>query len=262
MRAISLRSLIQGFILGLVVILPGMSGGTVFLIMGLYEKMISDLVRFNFRPYVPIFGGMVVGIFIGGTVFAYVFLLLRDVTVAFLFGSLVASVRSVLYGGPLPSIQRILSLLAGLGVGVFFGAEPLSIASGTAPVGAVTLLIGGALSTAAMVLPGVPGSSVLIIMGIYDKMLYYIKELAIGPLLIFGLGSVAGLFLLAHALDRLYARYRDLLSYFFAGLILGSTRALLPSTFNLPVVLSLGIGFAAVWLLSVRRQEEAASSAP
>jgi len=258
MRAISLRALIQGFILGLVVILPGMSGGTVFLIMGLYEKMVADLVRLNLKPYIPIFGGMAVGIVLGGTVFAYVFLLLRDITVAFLFGSLVASVRSVLYGCPSPNIQRSVSMVAGLGLGFFFGAEPLNIASGAEQVGALTLLIGGALSTAAMVLPGVPGSSVLIIMGIYDRMLYFVKELAISPLFIFGIGSVAGLFLLAHIVDRLYARYRDLLSYFFAGLIVGSTRALLPSAFNLAVVLSLAIGFVTVWHLSTLQNKQAA----
>lgn len=248
-----MRSLVQGFILGLVVILPGMSGGTVFLIMGLYEKMIADLVRLNLKPYVPIFGGMVMGIFLGGTVFAIIFERFRDITVAFLLGSLVASVRSVLSDGPRPNMARVLCLGIGLTIGVLFGSEPLVIEPGSAPVGALTLLIGGALSTAAMVLPGVPGSSVLIIMGIYDTMLYYIKEMAVGQLLIFALGSVAGLFLLAYVLDKLYARYRDLLSYFFAGLILGSTRALVPTEFSGFILLSMVVGFITVWYFSGRR---------
>ena len=244
-----MHALLQGFILGLVVILPGMSGGTVFLIMGLYEKMIADLVRFNLRPYVPIFGGMVVGILAGGTVFAIVFERFRDVTVAFLFGSLLASVRAVLGGGPRPSVPRLLTMLAGLAAGLIFGAEPMVMAQEAAVVSPLTLLIGGAFSTAAMVLPGVPGSSILIIMGIYDTMLYYIKEMILGQLAIFAAGSVGGLFLLAYVLDKLYARYRDLLSYFFAGLILGSTRALLPTSFTLFVVLSFIVGFMVVWRL-------------
>ncbi|MBS3873357.1 MAG: DUF368 domain-containing protein [Firmicutes bacterium] len=249
-----MRALIQGFILGLVVILPGMSGGTVFLIMGLYEKMIADLVRFNLRPYVPIFGGMVVGIFVGGTVFALVFERFRDVTVAFLFGSLLASVRAVLGGGPSPSVPRVLAMLAGLAAGLIFGAEPMMMAQEAVVVSPLTLLIGGALSTAAMVLPGVPGSSILIIMGIYDTMLYYIKEMILGQLAIFAVGSVGGLFLLAYVLDKLYARYRDLLSYFFAGLILGSTRALLPTEFTLFVVLSFVVGFMVMWPLGGKGQ--------
>lgn len=249
-----MRALIQGFILGLVVILPGMSGGTVFLIMGLYEKMIADLVRFNLRPYVPIFGGMVIGILVGGTAFALVFERFRDVTVAFLFGSLLASVRAVLGGGPRPNVPRTLTLLVGLVTGLVFGAEPMVMAQEVVMVSPITLLIGGALSTAAMVLPGVPGSSILIIMGIYDTMLYYIKEIVLGQLAIFAVGSVGGLFLLAYVLDKLYARYRDLLSYFFAGLILGSTRALLPAGFTLFVLVSFVLGFMVVWILSRKGQ--------
>jgi len=249
-----MRALIQGFILGLVVILPGMSGGTVFLIMGLYEQMIADLVRFNLRPYVPIFAGMVIGILVGGTAFALVFERFRDVTVAFLFGSLLASVRSVLGGGPRPNYRRSFFLLAGLVAGLIFGAEPMMMAQEAVAVSPLTLLIGGALSTAAMVLPGVPGSSILIIMGIYDTMLYYIKEIVLGQLAIFAVGSVGGLFLLAYVLDKLYARYRDLLSYFFAGLILGSTRALLPSGFTFFVFISFLLGFIAVWRFSGKGQ--------
>lgn len=248
-----MQAVLQGLILGFIIVLPGMSGGTVFLIMGLYENLVADLVRLNLRPYLPIFGGMFLGIFIGGTAFALVFQSHRDITVAFLLGCLLASIRSVLACCPRLSTKRLACLLIGLVVGLYMGVEPLAVAHEVTTVSPLLLILGGALGTAAMVIPGVPGSSVLIILGLYDTMLYYIKELVIGQIALYIAGSLLGLFLLVRLLDRLYARYRDLLSYFFAGLILGSSRALLPYTYSFALAPIFVTGFAMVWLWSGRK---------
>ena len=243
----------QGLILGFVIILPGMSGGTVFLMMGLYENLVADLARLRLKRYLPLLGGMLLGIFISGVIFARVFTLYRDITVTVLLGSLLASVRSVLASSPALSWKRATCLGVGLVVGLLLGVEPLDIRQATGAIHPLVLIIGGALGTAAMVLPGVPGSSVLIIMGIYDSLLYALSVLAVVPLLWFLVGSVAGLFLLAHVLDRLYARYHDLVSYFFAGLIVGSSRALLPNTYSYVLVPFFLLGFALVWWWSSRQ---------
>ena len=68
-----MRSIIQGIILGFIIVLPGMSGGTVFVIFGIYEDMVRDLVRFKIKPYIPLLAGMLVGIFLGGLAFAFFF---------------------------------------------------------------------------------------------------------------------------------------------------------------------------------------------
>ena len=245
-----MQGLIQGLILGFIMILPGMSGGTVFLMMGLYENLITDLARFRIKKYLPMVGGIIIGILIGGIAFALVFQKYRDITAALLLGSLLASVRSVLASCMQLSPKRVSFLVVGLVIGLYIGIEPLSVGGHTGEVSTIILLIGGALSTAAMVLPGVPGSSVLIVLGIYDTMLYYIKELSMIPLLTFLVGSVLGLILLVKLLDKLYAKYQDLLSYLFAGLILGSSRALLPVTFEWYLLVPLVVGFTFVWIYS------------
>ncbi len=253
-----MQSVVQGLILGFVIILPGMSGGTVFLMMGLYENLVADLVRLRLKRYLPLLAGMLVGIFVSGVIFARVFMLYRDVTVTVLLGSLLASVRSVLATCPTLSWKRVLCLCVGLVAGLLLGVEPLDIRQATGAISPIMLIVGGALGTAAMVLPGVPGSSVLIIMGIYDSLLYALSVLAVVPLLWFLVGSVMGLFLLAHVLDRLYARYHDLISYFFAGLIVGSSRALLPNTYSYVLVPFFLLGFALVWWWSGRRGQTTA----
>lgn len=251
-----MQGLFQGLILGFIMILPGMSGGTVFLMMGLYENLITDLARLRIKPYLPMVVGIILGIFIGGTAFALVFQRYRDITAVLLLGSLLASVRSVLASCAQVSVKRLVFLGAGLVIGLYIGIEPLSVGGQTDDVSVFILLLGGALSTAAMVLPGVPGSSVLIVFGIYDTMLYYIKELSMIPLLIFLAGSVLGLVLLVKLLDKLYAKYHDLLSYLFAGLILGSSRAMLPMTYEWYLLVPLIIGFTLVWLYSGRQNKK------
>jgi len=99
-----------------------------------------------------------------------------------------------------------------------------------------------------MVLPGVPGNSILIIMGIYDSILIYLKELYISKLLIFALGGVLGIVFLLKLLERIYENNRKSISYFFVGLILASTKMLIPSYFNLLIVITFISGFSLVWI--------------
>ncbi|GAB6086173.1 DUF368 domain-containing protein [Alkaliphilus crotonatoxidans] len=247
-----MHPILQGFIIGFIIVLPGMSGGTVFVILGIYEKMIKDLAKLNIKPYLPMIGGVIAGIFASGSLFAIVFEAHRDVTVAFLLGCLLASIKSVLKDCPKMGKRHLLMMATGFIVGFVMVGEPISILTAGDKVDWWILMIGGALSSAAMVIPGVPGSSVLILMGIYDTMLFNIKELNFLPLIIFALGSLIGIVLLLKFLEQMYERYKGLVSYFFAGIIIGSCRGLLPHEFNIWVILLFAVGFSLVWWWSDR----------
>ncbi len=241
---------IKGIILGFVMVLPGMSGGTVFLIFGLYEDMVKDILKLRLKPYIPLAIGIVLGIFLGGSIFGIVFENYRNATVAFLLGCLLASIKSVLKGTPKMKGNFLGMLIAGAIAGAIMVGEPLGLSVETEDVNLWLVLIGGAFSSAAMIIPGVPGSSVLILMGIYDTVLFSIKELEIVNLLVFGVGALAGIALLLNILSKLYDKYKALISYFFAGLILGSARGMLPSTATLGIGMLFVTGFALVWIWS------------
>lgn len=242
-----MKLFIQGLILGLLIVLPGMSGGTVLLIFGIYENLVKDLVKLKIKPYIPLILGLGLGIYIGGYTFAIFFKNYRDFTALFLLGCLLASIRAVLKDTPKLNKNLFVFLITGIMIGVTTAGEPL----GQVVAGESTkwwlLMLGGALSTAAMIIPGVPGSSILIMLGIYDNILFYIKEFNIVNLLFFGLGSLLGIVLLLKLLEQLFQNYKPQLSYFFAGLIIGSTRILLPSSLNLLGFTLFLIGFISVW---------------
>lgn len=242
-----MQSILQGFILGFIIVLPGMSGGTVFVILGIYENLIKDIVKLNIKPYIPLLIGAVGGIFVGAFVFAVVFENYRNATVAFLLGCLLASIKSVLKYCPGVNAKRLTALGVGFLVGYYMVGDPISIVNAGENVNWFILFIGGAFASAAMIIPGIPGSSVLIVMGIYDSLLYYIKEFDILHLSIFAAGSAVGIFSLVNLLAKIYDRYRGIISYFFAGLILGSSRALLPNRFTLAVAIAFSVGFIMVW---------------
>jgi putative membrane protein len=241
-----LSSIFKGIILGIAIVLPGISGGTAFLILGLYEKIIRDLSKINLKPYWPLFCGAFAGIFISGILFSILLASYRNLTSAFLMGLLFASLKAVFNSRPRPDAGRLLVMAAGFLAAFSLANEPLgfSIAGSISPA---ILMLGGALAGGTMLIPGGSGSAVLILMGIYDDMLFYLQEFALGNLIIFGVGSALGIFLFARLLDKLYSQYQALMSYFFAGLIIGSVRVLWPSSFNIPVVFAFLAGFILVW---------------
>lgn len=255
-----MHMIIKGFILGFMIVLPGMSGGTVLIVLGLYERLIKDLARFKLKPYWPLLTGSIAGIFAGGMALALVFTAYRDPAAAFLMGCLLASIKAVLRERPALNPVRIIILLTGLVTGYLLAEEPISFAGEKLDVHWLILVLGGAISSATMLIPGLPGSSVLIVLGIYDSVLLYVKELDLLNLAFFGIGSLLGIFLLARVLDKLFERYQAPIAYFFAGLIAGSARALLPDTWAVTVPLALVAGFALVWWWSGKKEESKVES--
>lgn len=238
---------IKGFFLGFIIVLPGLSGGTAFLILGLYEKFIKDLSRFNLKAYWPLFCGAIAGVFTSGFFFSMLFTSYRNITAAFLLGLLLASIKAVFHIQHRFSAAKIIILAAGFLPAFLLANEPLGFVAEGSRVNPALLLFGGAFASATMLIPGIPGSSVLIFLGIYDDVLFYLKEFDLFNLLIFAAGSLLGIFFLARVLDRLYSHYQASTAYFFAGLIAGSARVLWPATFSIPVVLAFLAGFILVW---------------
>ena len=98
--------------------------------------------------------------------------------------------------------------------------------------GLLHFFIGGTLASATMLLPGVSGSSILIILNLYDSVIFAVTTWQWLSLLSMGTGFVIGLLGLARLLSALYRRYQTAISFLLAGLILGSTRILLPDQFT------------------------------
>ncbi len=244
-----MKPFITGVILGMVILLPGMSGGTLLLIFGLHETLLKDISRLKLAKYKRLAAGTVIGIVLSGWIFTYLFTAYRDPAMALLLGCLLGSIKAIFTRVPKCNPKWLLYLFLGVLIGLVSVSEPMGTGI-LADIGYIKLFVGGALSSAAMIIPGLPGSTVLILMNMYEEIIYYVSVLNIPKLFFFGFGSLIGMALLVKLLNRFYESYRVELSYLFAGIIIGSSRALLPFDWGAIVIMMFAIGFTVTFAFS------------
>ncbi|MFP6795465.1 MAG: DUF368 domain-containing protein [Pseudomonadales bacterium] len=238
----TLGILARGMAMGIADIVPGISGSTIALITGIYDRMINSLASFSaasagmlFRKGWRVFCahhdvGFLCALLVG-MVFSY--LLLANVIRFFLdteplyvwgffFGLVAAAVIQI--GSNVPP-----RILAGTGIlGLFIGTMFAFLPAQTNELWLPLVFVGGVLAVAAWMLPGISGSLVLVVLGLYGPMLKALTSLDLIPVLIFGLGLVTGLVTFARFIRYLFRHYRYEILGFLTGLMAGSLVVLWP----------------------------------
>ncbi|MDA1264887.1 MAG: DUF368 domain-containing protein [Planctomycetota bacterium] len=235
------RTFLGGVLMGLANLVPGISGGTMILAVGLYERFIgavADVSRLRITRASVIFLGVL------GVGLSIAVLTLSGVAVG-----LVADHRWVMYSlfigltlGGVPELLRLTRPIGAPAVSAFLAgmAGMAALAwglSGTSlPVNMGVLVLVGAAAASSMILPGVSGSYVLLIVGMYDTVIGSLSatELRadftgsikiIGPVIV---GAVIGIALLSNLLKALLARWSSASHGALLGLLCGSVFGLFP----------------------------------
>lgn len=247
----------RGVVLGLAIVLPGISGGTAALAMGIYHDLLGALAELRFRPHLWLGAGLLPGILGGAWLVSLALRALPHVLASFLLGVILATalllLRRALAGGWPRGAGAVLGgalFLSGFTLAYLLAGEPLaqtglSASSGDTPLSLA--LAGGVFSSSAMVLPGMSGGTVLVMLGLYDDALGAITHLRFPVLAAFGVGSLIGLFGVSRLAVLFFRRWPELFQLFLAGLVAGSHRAVLPGRLGIPEALALGAGFFLVW---------------
>lgn len=238
---------VTGIAMGAAEIVPGFSGGTVALVAGIYERLIaairqtaraaSLLVRGRPRdawravglvdwPFVAmLLAGMLVTVF---TLAGALRELLDDepvvmsaVFLGLILGAAVVAARRL--RAP-RSWHLAVVVLAAVATFVALGFRPGVIES----PGWGWFILGGAIAITAWILPGVSGSFLLVVLGLYPAVLGAVDDRQVGLLLLFAIGCGAGLAAFTTLLNWLLARAHDLVLAVLVGLMLGSARVLWP----------------------------------
>ena len=235
------RSFVGGFLMGLANLVPGISGGTMILAVGLYDRFIgavADVTRLRLKPQA-----------IGFLVILGAGLALAVVSLSGIAVNLVSDYRWVMYSlfigltlGGAPDLWRrsrplsigvVIAFLGGVGVLL---AMLLEFSGAQLPQTMPVLVAVGAAAAASMILPGVSGSTVLLILGMYELVIGSLSISALredvgGSLRILGpivLGAVLGIALLSNLLKFLLARFSSTSHGALLGLLLGSVLILWP----------------------------------
>ena len=235
---------IKGFLMGAANVVPGVSGGTMALILGIYEELIQAIRSFNLRflrlfvmlrikeaisslawPFLlPVAVGVLAATLSLAQLLSWLLFTYPIMVWSFFFGLVLSSVFSV---GRFVKTWRISTFIAiGLGgVGAYFLFGMIPVAT---PEASWFLFLCGFLAICAMILPGISGAYILVLLGKYHFTLEAVNNRDIGTLFILTLGAAVGLLSFVRVLSWLLKRYHDLTMAVLIGLMLGSLRRIWP----------------------------------
>lgn len=281
-----LKLILQGMAVGIANIIPGVSGGTMMVAMGLYDKLIHSITHLKsefkkaIKLLVPIFAGAGLAIIVLSRVFEYL-LAEHPIPTNFAFCGLIAGSLPFIFKkvkGHTVTVGKIIPFLVFFTIVIVMAL--MGEASGAAAdvsfsiVNVIKLFGVGVIAAATMVVPGVSGSMMLMILGYYDTILATINDFidaglafdmpeiisTCGILIPFGIGVIVGIFLIAKIIEFIFEKAEVHAYYAIIGLILASPIAILLNTdwTNLSFVTAMisVITFAAGWFAASKLGEE------
>ncbi len=234
----------KGMAMGAADIVPGVSGGTIALITGIYEELINSLKSITPAKLLILFkegpkafwtsiNGTFLTVLLLGIVTSLIslshglsYLIANYPTLiwSFFFGLVLASGFWLLKQCTLKCPVTLTSLIIGTVIAYLITAgRPLEVEATP-----VMLFFSGALAICAMILPGISGSFILLLLGVYAPVLAAIKGLEFSTLFIFAAGCGAGLLSFVHLLSFLLNRYHSIALAMLTGFLFGSLNALWP----------------------------------
>ncbi len=242
---------LRGMVMGIAEVIPGVSGGTIAFITGIYQtllesikaidhKLIGDLLRFRFSDVWSkmngaflfwLFAGMGGGILLGVFGVSYLLENFPEVLWALFFGLVLASVPLMLTQVKSWNLLRIIVFV--LGVIIAVGITSLSPTQGNSSY--LYLFMAGAIAISALVLPGISGSFMLVIMGLYTTVVPTLKSFLSSPelseftlLAVFGLGCLTGLMTFSRLISAAFNKYKEATIAILSGFMLGSLNKIWP----------------------------------
>lgn len=235
---------LKGLTVGAADIVPGVSGGTIALISGIYEELLDSIssigpktVEILFKEGIGaawksingtfllvLFSGILTSIFTLSTLFSELLETYPHFLWAFFFGLIIVS--SIFIGRLIRNWRKIEVFGIILGTVVAYGITNITPAQ--MPMNPFTIFFGGAIAICAMILPGISGSFILLLMGMYANILGAVKNLELVTLAIFMAGSVCGLLSFTRFLSWLLRNYHGPALSVLTGFMIGSLNKVWP----------------------------------
>lgn len=228
--------------MGIAEVVPGVSGGTIAFVTGIYDEFVAALARLDWRCFgvlrregvaglwrylnasflLTLAAGMLVGIALFARFMRYALAHYQPIVWAFFFGVIVLSVLMI--GRQQP--RRV--LLWAVPIGVLLGLGAANLPAGAAQSQPLWVVFGGAVAVSAWLLPAVSGSFMLLVLGLYETVIHAVTELQWSILLSLAAGCVIGLLLFAKVLQWAMHRVRDPLLSLLTGFMAGALPRLWP----------------------------------
>ncbi len=238
-------NLLKGIGIGTANVIPGVSGGTIALLTGIFERLIDSLKSFNLTAIKLLFSGkfkefakytdliflcsvgcgVLIAILSVARIFDYLFEHHPIYLWSFFFGLILTSIYYVGITIEKWDWKVVLSFIIGTAIALFIAfGKPAKENDNL-----IYLLICGVVATCSMILPGLSGSFVLVLMGNYQLiMIDAVSDLNLKILIPVIIGGVVGLIAFSHVLSWIFKKYRNITIALLTGFILGSMPIIWP----------------------------------
>ncbi|KLV04186.1 membrane protein [Photobacterium aquae] len=235
---------LKGMAMGAADVVPGVSGGTIAFITGIYDTLLESIRRINpsligiwrqngFKAAFEHINGTFLILLLSG-ILTSIFTLARVITWmlhthpiplwSFFFGLIIISVIHMFKQVSNWGASRVIAVIAGTvfayGITVL---HPLTLEPTY-----FNIILSGSIAICAMILPGISGSFILLLLGMYAPILGAAKSLDIITLGLFASGCVIGLLSFSHVLSWVLRHYRDIALTFLTGLMIGTLSKIWP----------------------------------
>ena len=247
---------LKGMAMGISDLIPGISGGTIALLLGIYKDFISSLKSINYKSFIylvrldfkklnnqlnlcfllPVFFGILSSIFIFSSLISFLLLDYKVLLFSFFFGLIFfSSIRLISKLKPSSTLD-FLTVFVGLITGLsFFFVSSLSTSNSI-----FSIFLAGFIAISAMLLPGISGSYILLILGKYEFMLDSISSFNWINILIFSLGAITGILSFSKMIHYLLKNYYRSTIFFLSGLMMGALNKVWPWQLDNKIVLPEG----------------------
>lgn len=235
---------LKGMAMGAADVVPGVSGGTIAFIVGIYDELINSIKSINGHSLKLLFTGKILAFWkaingsflfsillgIGISVFSLArlitwLLVTHPIMVwAFFFGLVLASTWFVSKDIKEWNVKTVASFIVGAAVAYY-----ITVATPTeTPTNLFFIFLCGAIAICAMILPGISGSFILVLLGKYFYIMDAVKGLKLDVLLVFAAGALIGITSFSRVLSFALARFRNSTLALLTGFMLGSLNKVWP----------------------------------
>jgi putative membrane protein len=239
-----LSLVLKGMGMGAADVVPGVSGGTIAFITGIYEELINSIKGINLKAIklfftgrwfsfwkqingnflLAVFAGIAISVLSLAKVLEYLLENKPILIWSFFFGLVLASSYVVSRKITRWQYPKVIALVAGIGIAFYI----TSVTPTTTTDASWFVILSGGLASCAMILPGISGSFFLLLLGKYSFALHAVNERIILDLLLLGVGAVTGLILFANLLSWLLKKYHDITIAVLVGFMIGSLNKIWP----------------------------------
>ena len=251
------KTFIKGLVIGATMTVPGVSGGSMAMVLGIYDRLLKHV---TFLLWFAAGAGS--GAFLFSRGISWLLTTRAEGILCFFFlGAVAGGIPMILKSASVSRIRgrEMICILTGILTALLIALIPQGIfAPGTenTPMHLLFQLAGGFIIAVALVLPGISASQMLYMLGIYESTLKAISSLDILALLPLAVGGIMGTYLTARILEQLIKKHREATFLMILGFMLASLPELLPGHLAQENLLFCGMalaaGFVSLYLVTLK----------